>query len=334
MKIKNIIYNSITMSIPNNVFQYFLGATLFFIIFGSVDVSKLIIGLSGFLLSYSSVYLYNDIIDYEEDKKHKEKIKWKIIARGDLSKKTAKNLILVFVALGVPLSFLVNKFFGIIAVLLILLNVLHSSPKTKFKKKKLGLINLTVIQFLKYSLGWFALTTNLSKFPLWLILCFSLTYSSIYFLYKLDFKKNLIIKNKKTFFLFGFSIASTFFISLFLYEFVLSLLMLFSLGVFSLSIIRKFQTLTEKINLKFFILPLILFSFLILTYPAASEINNNMKTHIESYEDNISSKVPPEIRSGIENLSEIQEKYKNLTEVEKEFNKTLEKIKSNLSEGE
>src|SRR4030042_4040910 len=89
MDLKNVLYNSVTVSLPKNIIQFFLGFVLYWLIFGAFDAAVLMIALAGFLLSYSSIYFLNDIVDFEDDRHDKDKMGWKLVAKGAMSKKTA-----------------------------------------------------------------------------------------------------------------------------------------------------------------------------------------------------------------------------------------------------
>ena len=104
LTLKNVLYNSVTVSLPKNIIQFFLGFVLYWLLFGAFDWLTLGIALAGFLLAYSSVYFFNDIVDYEEDKKDEDKKDWKLVASGAMTKKTALVVGLVFMVSGLLLS--------------------------------------------------------------------------------------------------------------------------------------------------------------------------------------------------------------------------------------
>jgi len=90
-------------------------------------------------------------------------------------------------------------------------------------------INMTIIEFLKYSTGWFALTSNISKFPFWLIFTFALSYTVSYMIYKFKFKGREI-KQRKPFFSFSLVIClGAYITSIIIYGFPLSLIFLLTL---------------------------------------------------------------------------------------------------------
>lgn len=185
---KRLIFNSITLSLPKNIVQFSLGVILFRFLIGVPDVYITLLSLSAFVIAYSAVYVYNDLADCHEDKKDREKLRWKLVAGGMLSEPQAKILALILAFTGIALSLMISRWFFAMVLAMLFLNFLHSSPYTRFKSGlKRTAINMTAIEFLKYSCGWFALTSDLAKFPFWLILTFSLVYTISYLIYKFKF---------------------------------------------------------------------------------------------------------------------------------------------------
>ena len=88
---------------------------------------------------------------------------------------------LVFLISGLLLASLVSGWYLNILVLILFLNLLHSHPRIKLKKRLIPTtVNMTIIEFFKYSMGWFAFTGDLTRFPFWIILTFAVVYSAIY----------------------------------------------------------------------------------------------------------------------------------------------------------
>ncbi len=52
-----------------NSLQYSIGSILYFLTFNTFHITKFLLGLIGFVIAYQSVYQYNDLMDYKEDKK-------------------------------------------------------------------------------------------------------------------------------------------------------------------------------------------------------------------------------------------------------------------------
>ena len=328
MKYKAIVYNSITVSLPKNIIQFLVGIVLYWIIIGPFNYIKAFIGLVAFLITYSSVYIMNDIIDYEEDRKDKLKKEWKIIANGTISIKDAVALLVFMLVVGFSLSLIVGVRFTIAMILLIFLNFLHSSPFTKFKKRiKRTVVNMTTIEFIKYSSGWFALTTNISYFPFWLILCLALAYTFSYITYK--FKLDISwVKKHRLLFSFMLSLASlSYILSLMMYDFPVSLLILliFPVAIFMLAKRFKWEArMKNMLFLEYILLPIIIISFLVLMNPAINSMNESLHKNIVAYKDALISKIPRSLISPVENISEeIKNRYKTLDDIKNDINSTI-----------
>lgn len=175
---------SISSNIPKNILQFLIGVALYYVLISDKIPLTTILGLFSFLLAYSAVYLFNDIMDYEHDIRDSLKRKTKAIARGDLSKLEAVNFLLVFVVVGLLLSAFVNKYFTILLSFILFLNFLFSSEYTRFKDKWTRAPTIFLIQLLKFSAGWFAVTANLANFPFLFMLSLSFFYTGGYFCYK------------------------------------------------------------------------------------------------------------------------------------------------------
>ncbi len=287
MEIKKILYNSVTVNLPKNIVQLLLGAVLFAAVFGIIDFAKLIMAIAGLSLAYSSVYMYNDIMDREEDSMDPEKRAWKPIANHSLSIDNAISIYALLLMSGVLVSFLVNTAFGAMMVALLFLNFLHSSPFIKLKKKKLRtIVNITLIEFIKYSSGWFALTSNISRFPLLLVLMFSVIYSAGYMAYKFRFDGNTIKGSKVLFAVMGAVIFMLFVGSLFSYGFPLALVLLlvFSICVFGAkhAFWRGRRSFNQMLAMELVLLPLIIVSFLVLSIPSVGMANSALVDFLKS----------------------------------------------------
>ena len=325
MEINKIFFNSITASLPKNVIQFSFGVLLFWLIIGAFDPFVAITAVFAFVITYSSVYMYNDVVDHKVDRKDKEKLKWKLVASGHLSVKAAKYTSLAFLVLGLSLSLLVNKWFLLIMVALLFLNFLHTSPRTHFKKSVTKTsINMTVIEFLKYSTGWFALTSNISQFPFWLILSVSFIYATGYMLYKFRFRGKVIRRKKTLFWIFGIVSGISYGISIFLYGFPFSLLFLITIAVTSFLFFRRVKFVSYKTKNMMFVgymlLAVFILSFLILVNPVLAEINDNMAKEIHMQTEKISDKLPEPIIKSIEDISNELKKYESLDDIEETLN--------------
>ena len=158
-----------------------------------------------------------------------------------------------------------------IQVILLFLNFLHSHPRIKLKKKLIPTtVNMTVIEFLKYSSGWFAFTSDLSRFPFWIMLTFSVVYATIYIVYKFRFSGEMLRKNKYYFGTIAATVLVSYTLSLTSYTFALPLAILFAMSValvvFSVAVGKRFKFM-NWLWVEFAILPLVIIAFLALTIP-------------------------------------------------------------------
>lgn len=329
MNLKNLLYNSITISLPKNAVQFFLGTVLFWLIIGIPNPLTTIVALTGFLLTYSSVYLLNDIVDHKEDLKSREKLKWKLVAGKMIGIRKALILSLLLLFSGLSVSLYVSRWFFIIMALLIFLNFLHSSPWTKFKKSlPKTSVNMTIIQFLKFSTGWFALTSNISEFPFWLILGFSIVYTASYIIYKFGFRGKRIKSRKGFFWTLGIIGGASYIISFIIYGFPLSLIFLVMIPTVILLFFKRIRwkchKITNMIILEYLLLPIIIVSFLVVLFnPVFAEVNYQIAKDIENYTGEISDALPKTMKEPIKNISDELKKYKNLEDIEETLNSTI-----------
>lgn len=332
MRIDKMLFNSITASMPKNMIQFASGVVLFWLIIGTLDISAAILAMVAFVVTYSSVYMYNDILDYKVDKKDEEKLKWKLIASGDLSVKKAKYLTIFFVVVGLSISLFVNRWFLLMMITLLFLNFLHSSPKTRFRKSVMKTsINMTVIEFLKYSTGWFALTSNISQFPFWLVLSISFIYTTGYMLYKFRFKGSEIRSKKTLFWIFGAISGFSYGISIFLYGFPLSLLILITIAASIFVFFRHVKLVSYRTKNMMFVgyilLLIFMTSFLILMVPVVAEINDNIANEIQTQMEKFSDSMPKNIYT----MKDPLRKYETLDEIEEEIKTNFKNITEALT---
>jgi len=333
---KKWLFNSVTISLPKNTVQFSLGVVLYWIIFGMPDIYATALALTGFLTAYSSVYLYNDMVDHKEDKKDTEKLKWKPIASGHLNIHHSRYLTIIFAFTGLLLSFLAGRWFFILVLLMLILNILHSSPLTRFKKSlRKTALNMTAIEFLKFSCGWFALTSDLTKFPFWLILAFSIVYTASYLIYKFKFSGGIIKSNKKLFIAIGAAGSFSYTISFIQYGFPLSMILLVTIPLFVLLLFKqmdiKFHRINNMIIIEYLLLPVVIISFMILSIPIIAQANENIISTIDKYEENLMEEIPDTITQPIENITSELNKYEKLEDIENEIKEGLDNI-TNISQ--
>ncbi|MHA2356306.1 MAG: UbiA family prenyltransferase [Candidatus Thorarchaeota archaeon] len=183
---KTLLFRNLVDNIPKNVGLYSVGI-LFLTISGyAFDVLEMVLGLIAFIISYSSVYVLNDIFDISEDERDSSKRMRKPLAHGSVEKSEAVIIWAFFLSVGLLLSFLQNlSLFGVLCVLIIS-NAFYSVPIVTPRSLKytiLGLPLVFVMQFLKLLLPW-TLTTELVQFPFLFASGFSLLYLVLFRGYK------------------------------------------------------------------------------------------------------------------------------------------------------
>ena len=328
---RKLLFNSVTISIPKNIIQFALGVILYWVMFGLPDVYTTFIALIGFLVAYSSVYIYNDLVDHKEDRRDREKIKWKLVAGGHLGTNSSKVLTVLFAVVGLAVSLVVSRWFFLIILGMLFLNFLHSSPYTRFKKS-LGktTVNMTAIEFLKFCCGWFALTTDLVKFPFWVVFAFAIVYTTSYLIYKFRFKGGSIRSNKKLFIGLGILGAVSYIISFFQYGFPISMILLIIIPLFVLFLFKKMDIDVHRINnmilIEYLLLPVVIISFLVLTIPFVAQANQEIASKIDTYAEDIIQEIPEDIKEPIENITDELKKYESLEDIEKDIKEGFENI--------
>jgi 4-hydroxybenzoate polyprenyltransferase len=148
--------------------------------FGGFDIIRGIFAFLGFVFAYRSVYFFNDLMDYESDKKSARKRAINPLLNGQITKKGALSNMFLYSIIGLVLSFSVGLIFGAIIAALLLTNFLHSSNKTRLKESVFCFPNLFVMQCLKVSAAWFAVSNSLEGFPISVVLSFGLFYLVTY----------------------------------------------------------------------------------------------------------------------------------------------------------
>ncbi|MBD3311982.1 hypothetical protein GF352_00805 [archaeon] len=279
--------DSITVNTPKNAIQYLIGFSIYLLVYGSFEPFKFILGLASFLITYAAIYPYNDLMDYEVDKKDKFKQDYKALVRGDMSEKTAITLAFGLPIIGLLLASLVSFSYTLLLILLLFLNFLYSSPYTRLKDRMgWALVLMFFMQLIKYTIGWFTFTTEVVTLPSWIVLTFTFAYLTSYVLYK----KN-IINMTKTFKehkklmipLSGITLFS-FIISFLVYPYKVPWLLLFPLTFFVL-ITRKQKNQTTKtfklMGITTSLMTLIVILFLLLNVPAIGMLNQNASRAID-----------------------------------------------------
>ncbi len=283
-KISNsVVKDSFIFNLVRNSLLYLTGFSLYLLTYGYFNLIKTIIGLLSFIITYNSIYYYNDLMDYESDKKNKFKRKYKALTRGDITINDAITIMFSSIIVGLMLSVFVNQWFTILLLFLLLQNFLHSSPITTrlFKhNRKVMIVNMFLMQFIKISLGWFALTSNTTLMPSWIIATISLAYVWSYFFYKKGIHqiKKTFKQYKKTALFLSITTIASYFISLIIYPFKIPLI---ALPIILILLVLKRNISNNQVNRTFklmgvtFIVLLIMnLLFLLLTVPIIERVNN------------------------------------------------------------
>lgn len=122
------------------------------------------ISFISFCLCASSVYIFNDIMDVDYDKRHPEKSK-RPIASGSITIRTGILISLILFVSGCSLSFFYHGYLSVIVISYGLLNILYSKAL-----KKIAIIDISCIAVgfvLRVLYGGIASDVSVSK---WLIL--------------------------------------------------------------------------------------------------------------------------------------------------------------------
>lgn len=137
----NIIKSLFLASRPNQWTKNLLVflAPLFAFSFDTQTLLTSIKAFIAFCLISSSIYLINDSIDKDKDKEHPTK-KFRAIASGLVSIKSAFIISLVYFSLSLIIGFSINIFFGFILILYFLVQILYC-----FKLKQIPIIEFFCI---------------------------------------------------------------------------------------------------------------------------------------------------------------------------------------------
>jgi 4-hydroxybenzoate polyprenyltransferase len=216
-----LLFRNLIDNIPKNIGLYSVGIMLLFSFRFTFDIYQILIGLLAFLVSYSSVYVLNDLFDAEEDKKDKRKVLRKPIALGVVNKNEAVMIAISFLILGILLSILLNLLFFCVVSSLVFINLIYSISLTSLRKQSpedvrpkrlkhtnLGLALVILMQLLKIFLPW-TLSLQVMQFPV----LFAIGFSFIYAILFKGYKEYCTIGESVMQAPFFFGFASAFFIS-------------------------------------------------------------------------------------------------------------------------
>jgi len=260
---------------------------------GTFDFLKVLLAFLGFVLAYHSVYFFNDLMDYEIDKKNAFKRSIKPLLNGQITKKDALSNTFFYSIIGLALSFSVSFIFGAIVAALLFMNFLHSSNKIRLKETPLRFPNLFIMQCLKVSVAWFAVSNSLEGFPIFLVTLVGFYYLISYSYYKQIDRTPVkeFLKQRKIIFLVALTVAS-YFLSVILYPFRLLLIIPLIFGGFSMIIIvikRCYLRPMIKLLMVDLLYIIIFLSILMSVFPIApvAQANEYLEKSFEPVKKNI-----------------------------------------------
>jgi MFS family permease len=118
-----------------------------------------------FCLISGAIYIFNDLMDYDEDRHHPTK-RLRPIAAGRISKWLAWALFASFSIFGLVMSYFLNLGFGLIATFYFIINVLYSSYL-----KRIAIIDVLIVSIgfvIRAAAGGLVLSVEISP---WLLVC-------------------------------------------------------------------------------------------------------------------------------------------------------------------
>jgi decaprenyl-phosphate phosphoribosyltransferase len=92
-----------------------------------------------FSIIASSIYIFNDYMDIEEDKKHPTK-KYRPLASGKVSQNTAKFLFFTLSMIALIVAFVINTYLFFVLLIYFILNIAYS-----VKLKHIGVVDIFII---------------------------------------------------------------------------------------------------------------------------------------------------------------------------------------------
>ncbi|MEC9206021.1 MAG: UbiA prenyltransferase family protein [Pseudomonadota bacterium] len=157
--------NIITLLRPEQyVKNLFIFAPLFFSFkFNFINISNSLLAFFLFSLVASSAYIFNDLMDINDDRNHPVK-KFRPLADGKVSLTTAKTLIFLLSGIALAISWIVNTNLFFILFVYLVLNILYS-----LKLKHITILDISIIAtgfVLRIFAGSFSINEDLS---MWII---------------------------------------------------------------------------------------------------------------------------------------------------------------------
>jgi len=153
--------------------------------FSLLPVLRGFVGLGIFLLAYSSIYYYNDLLDYERDKTRAYMPPDKLLYHGSATQRDYVHLLAWIPVVGISAAFIYSPLLGIVTAVTILANHLRTIIKNLFAREFL----LAVVEFLNFEAFWVALYGSLIPgFAIPLFGVYSFAYALSHAVYKLRSK--------------------------------------------------------------------------------------------------------------------------------------------------
>jgi len=191
-----LLFRNLIDNIPKNIGLYLVGVILLFLFRFTIDSMQILLGLLAFMVSYSSIYVLNDLYDIEDDKKDEKKVLRKPLAKGVINRNEAVKIFISFLILGLLVSIFLNLLFFCVVISLVIINMIYSVPLTtitnqslekvsprRLKHTILGPLLVLLMQFLKIFLPW-TISTEVMQFPVLFAIGFSLIYVILFKGYK------------------------------------------------------------------------------------------------------------------------------------------------------
>ena len=191
-----LLFRNLIDNIPKNIGLYSVGVMLLFLFRVTIDSLQFLLGLLAFMVSYSSIYVLNDLYDIEDDKKDEKKVLRKPLAHGVVNRSEAVTIFISFLILGLLLSIFLNLLFFCVIIALVLINMIYSIPLTNITKQSqdeehtrslkhtiLGPPLVLLMQLLKIFLPW-TISAEVMQFPALFAVGFSLVYVILFKGYK------------------------------------------------------------------------------------------------------------------------------------------------------
>ena len=191
-----LLFRNLTDNIPKNIGLYSVGVMFLLLFRIMIDPFQILLGLLAFLVSYSSIYVLNDLYDIEDDKRDEKKSLRKPLAQGVIDRKEAVTIFVSLLFLGLLFSIFLNLLFFCAILSMILINLTYSvrwtnirnqSPEDvrhkSLKHTTLGLPLVFLMQLLKIFLPW-TTSTEVMQFPVLFAIGFSLLYVILFKGYK------------------------------------------------------------------------------------------------------------------------------------------------------